>query len=149
MSTLSEHCRNTLYRLRIGSREDQFVFVMAEDREHAARRARAALSILHDIPLNEARVRDLDSYSELISLGVSADRDLRVFEAESKRGKVIAWVTSPLFLTSDATLLGKWAELHASLRDDTFTSATPTRASSPPSTLRAFAPYRPDGVASR
>ncbi|WP_277183235.1 hypothetical protein [Caballeronia sp. BR00000012568055] len=149
MSTLSEDCKNTLYRLRIKTRVEQFVFVMAEDREHAARRVRAALSILHEIPLHEARVHDLDSYSELICFGVSADRDLRIFEAESKRGKVNAWITSPLFLTSDATLLGKWAELHASLRDDVTTSATPTRASSPPSTLRAFAPYRPDVTASR
>jgi hypothetical protein len=143
---LSEHCKTGLFRLRIAAREEQFVFVMAEDREHAARRARAALSILHDIPLHDARVRNLDSYEELMCFGVSADRELRVFEALSKRGKVSAWVTSPLFLTSDATLLGKWAELHAALRDETLTS---THASSRPSTSRGGAPYHRDAFALR
>jgi hypothetical protein len=113
MTHLSERCRSELYRLRIEAREDQFVFLMAENREHAARRARAAVSILHDVPLHEARIVTLDSFADLMCFGVSEDRDARVFEAAPARGKVAAWIRAPLFLTADATLLAKWAELNA------------------------------------
>jgi hypothetical protein len=109
---LSHACRNGLYRLRMSVPDETFVFVMASDRENAARKARAALSILQDIPLHEARVQSLDSFSDLMHFGVSADRDLRVFEAGSKRGKA-SFISMPLFLTSDTSLLGKWAEFNA------------------------------------
>jgi hypothetical protein len=106
---LSHACRNGLYRLRMTVPDETFVFLMASDRENASRRARAALSILFELPLHEARVQSLDSFGDLMHFGVSADRDLRVFEANSKRGKA-SFISMPLFLTSDTSLLGKWAE---------------------------------------
>jgi hypothetical protein len=92
--------------------DEMFVFLMAPDRETASRKARAALSILRDIPVNEARVQSLDSFSDLLHFGVSADRDMRVFEANSKSGKA-CFIHAPLFLTTDTSLLGKWAEFNA------------------------------------
>jgi hypothetical protein len=111
---LSDRCRSELYRLRIDAPGAHYVFLMAHDAEHASRRARAALSILHDIPLHEARVQSLDSFGDMMCFGVSEDHDLRVFEAVSKAGRVTTWIYAPLFLTADTSLLGKWAELQDS-----------------------------------
>ena len=44
---------------------------------------------------------------------MSEDEDLRVFEIGSRGDVVTAWVDKPLFLTTDPTLVGKWAELQA------------------------------------
>lgn len=117
MSTqLSERCRAQLFRVRMSLPADGVVaYVMAESRDHAARKVCTALSMLHDLPVYEARVQDALSFGELLRFGVSDDRDLRVFENGSQDGRVTAWITAPLFLTNDTSLLGKWAELYADL----------------------------------
>jgi hypothetical protein len=113
---LSEGCRAQLFRVRMRSPADGVVaYVMGENRDNAARKVRTALSMLRDVPFHESRVGDTLSFADLMRLGVSEDRDLRVFEKESQDGKVTEWVTAPLFLTNDTSLLGKWAELYADL----------------------------------
>ena len=56
---------------------------------------------------------NLVSYRDLVDNGVSEDEDLRVFEIGSRGDMVTAWADKPLFLTTDPTLVGKWAELQA------------------------------------
>ncbi|WP_250527966.1 hypothetical protein [Caballeronia sp. GAWG2-1] len=120
MSTrLSERCRLALFRLALSAPGGVTLFLMADGRESALRIARAAVSILRDVPVHEVRVRESLSFRELLRAGVSDDPDLRVFEASSKDGKVQAWIEPPIFFTDDATLLGKWAELHADLATET------------------------------
>ncbi|MDR5837456.1 hypothetical protein [Caballeronia sp. LZ034LL] len=116
MSTqLSERCRAQLYRLRMATPAALVIFILAENRESATRRARTALSMLRDVPLHESHVEEALSFAELARAGVSEDRDVRVFEDSSHDGTVNAWLTAPLFLTNDGSLLGKWAELYADL----------------------------------
>ena len=117
MSTqLSERCRSQLFRVRMSPAADGVIaYVMADSRESASRKVRTALSMLRDLPLYESRVEEVRSFGDLMRVGVSEDRDLRVFEKESRDGKVSAWITTPLFLTDDSSLLGKWAELYANI----------------------------------
>lgn len=113
---LSELCRSALYRVRMMSPADGVIaYVIAENREHASSRVRTALSMLRDVPFHESRIEDVLSFNDLVREGVSEDRDVRIFEKESRDGKVTAWVTAPLFLTNDKSLLGKWAELYADI----------------------------------
>ncbi|SAL09056.1 hypothetical protein AWB71_00014 [Caballeronia peredens] len=111
---LSERCRTALFRVRMAT-PAVVVFLLADSRDNASRKVRTALSMLHDVPLHESRVEDVRSFAALARAGVSEDRDLRVFEDEVQDGKVSAWITAPLFLTNDTSLLGKWAELYADL----------------------------------
>jgi len=62
-----------------------------------------------------AELRNLYSYRDLVDNGISEDEELRVFEIGSRGDIVTAWAAKPLFLTTDPTLVGKWAELQAEL----------------------------------
>lgn len=113
---LSERCRAQLFRVRMSPAADGVIaYVMADSRESASRKVCTALSMLRGLPFHEARVEEVRSFGELVRVGVSEDRDLRVFEKECQNDKVSAWITTPLFLTDDSSLLGKWAELYASI----------------------------------
>jgi hypothetical protein len=52
---------------------------------------------------------------DLIDNGISEDADLRLFEVGWRGEVVTAWTDKPLSLTTDPTLVGKWAELQADL----------------------------------
>ncbi|BAN27978.1 hypothetical protein [Caballeronia insecticola] len=111
---LSERCRASLFRVRMTT-PAVVAFVLADSRDSASRKVRTAMAMLYDVPLQESRVEDVRSFATLMRAGVSEDRDLRVFEDEVQDGTVSAWITAPLFLTNDTSLLGKWAELYADL----------------------------------
>ena len=107
-----------MYRVIFGkpnSSEDCIVFVMAGSREAASRRARSVLAALFDIDPPEVYLYNLASFIDLNDAGVSDDEDLRVFEIGWKGPTVSVWAEHPLFLTDDASLLGKWAELYADI----------------------------------
>jgi hypothetical protein len=90
------------------SSDDRIVFVMAGSREAASKRATSVLATLFDIDPPEVYLHNLASFVDLVDLGVSDDEDLRVFEIGWKGSKVSVWAEHPLFLTDDASLLGKW-----------------------------------------
>jgi hypothetical protein len=117
MSTqLSNRCRTSLYRIVFGkpnSHVESIVFLMAGSRDAAHRRATKALAILFDIEEVDVYVYNLASFVDLVNSGVSDDEDVRIFEIGWKGSEVSVWAEHPLFLTDDASLLGKWAELYA------------------------------------
>jgi hypothetical protein len=116
---LSNRCRTSLYRIVFGkpnSHDESIVFLMAGSRDAAHRRATKALAILFDIEEVDVYVFNLASFVDLVDLvdsGVSDDEDVRIFEIGWKGSDVSVWAEHPLFLTDDASLLGKWAELYA------------------------------------
>lgn len=127
MSTqLSNRCRTSLYRVIFGkpnSSEERVVFVMAGSREAASKRATSVLAALFDIDPPEVYLYNLASFVDLVDSGVSDDEDLRVFEIGWKGPTVSVWAEHPLFLTDDASLLGKWAELYADIAGATAVEA--------------------------
>jgi hypothetical protein len=84
MSTqLSKQCRTSLCRMifaKPNSRADRVVFLMADSREAASRRAKFVLSPLFDIDPSEVRLYNLASFVDMVESGVSDDQDLRIFE---------------------------------------------------------------------
>jgi hypothetical protein len=127
MSTqLSNRCRTSLYRVIFGkpnSNEERIVFVMAGSREAASKRATSVLAALFDIDPPEVYLYNLASFVDLVDSGVSDDEDLRIFELGWKGPTVSVWAEHPLFLTDDASLLGKWAELYADIANATAVEA--------------------------
>ncbi|WP_086380508.1 hypothetical protein [Caballeronia sordidicola] len=119
MSTqLSKQCRTSLCRMIFAepnSRADRVVFLMADSREAASMRAKSVLAALLDIDPSEVRLYNLASFVDMVESGVSDDRDLRIFEIGWNGLTVRVWAAHPLFLTDDASLLGKWAELYADI----------------------------------
>jgi hypothetical protein len=97
------------------SSDESVVFVMAGSRDGASKRASTVLAALFNIPLPEVYLYNLSSFADLLAAGVSDDEDMRVFETGWKGADVSVWVEHPLFLTDDASLLGKWAELYADI----------------------------------
>ena len=81
----------------------------------ARRLFHAAISLLAGIHEDELELFNLESFNDLVHAGVREDEDMRVFETKWKGGDVVGWTTRPLFLTSDSTLIAKWAELRAEL----------------------------------
>lgn len=121
---LSHCCKTSLYRAVFGSGHDErIVFLIAGSRDDARKRATIALAAIHGVATQDVSLCKLSSFRELIDLGVSEDEDLRVFEMAWKGANVSAWAEHPLFLTDDASLLGKWAELYADLARELATSA--------------------------
>jgi hypothetical protein len=115
---LSNRCRTSLYRVIFGkpdSSDERVVFLMAGSRDAASKRATAVLAALFDIDPPEVYLYNLASFADLIDSGVSDDEDIRVFEIGWKGPNVSVWAEHPLFLTDDASLLGKWAELYADI----------------------------------
>jgi len=84
-------------------------------RESARRFFGAALALIAGKPAGELDLSRLDSYRDLVSSGISDDEELRVFETAWRGAEITGWVERPLFLTTDPTLVGKWAELQADL----------------------------------
>ncbi|KAA1002438.1 hypothetical protein FVF58_38280 [Paraburkholderia panacisoli] len=113
---LSHRCKTSLYRAVFdNTHHESIVFLLAASRDDARERAVGALAAIHGIAAQNVRLSNLASFQEMIDIGISEDRDLRVFELAWKGQSVSAWVGHPLFLTDDCTLLGKWAELYADL----------------------------------
>ncbi|WP_144139703.1 hypothetical protein [Paraburkholderia sp. BCC1884] len=113
---LSYRCRTSLYRASVSTARGQsMVFLTADSREDARQRAAAALAAIHGVAAQDVSLCNLASFHELLDVGVSEDEDLRIFEVAWKGADVSAWAEHPLFLTDDASLLGKWAELYADL----------------------------------
>ena len=113
---LSQRCKTSMYRAVFRNAHDEsIVFLSADNRDDARKRAIGALAAIHGIAAHDVAVCNLASFRELVDIGVSEDEDLRVFELAWKGADVVAWVEHPLFLTNDPGLLGKWAELYADL----------------------------------
>jgi hypothetical protein len=115
ITQLSEACRSRLFRLTLRAPVEGVAFVMADSREAAWRIGRTVLAVLQSVPVFEVEFGDMHAFGELVRMGVSDDEDLRVFELAQEDMQVTQWTVAPYFLTDDASLLGKWAELRADL----------------------------------
>lgn len=115
---LSEQCKSRLYRLKFEAPHDCVAFVLADSREAAWRIGKTVMAVLHHVGVQTVSLHDIRSLPELVRTGVSDDEDMRIFELVVAGGKVEQWAQAPYFLTDDATLLGKWAELRADLAAD-------------------------------
>ncbi|CAE6909829.1 hypothetical protein R69927_05932 [Paraburkholderia domus] len=122
MTQLSDDCHTSLFRILWDSGEgsddsDVLVaaFALESTRESARRFFGAALALIAGRPAGELDLSRLDSYRDLVNNGISDDEDLRVFETAWRGVTVTGWVGRPLFLTTDPTLVGKWAQLQADL----------------------------------
>jgi hypothetical protein len=116
MTMLSHDCRVSLYRIVWESGEGSVqAFVLESTRDAARRFFEAAIALIAGRPGVDLELYNLVSYRDLVDNGVSEDEDLRVFEIGSRGDVVTAWANKPLFLTTDPTLVGKWAELQAEL----------------------------------
>jgi hypothetical protein len=114
MTMLSHDCRVSLYRIIWESGEGSVqVFALESTRDAARRFFEAAIALIAGRPGIDLELYNLVSYRDLVDNGVSEDEDLRVFEIGSRGDMVTAWADKPLFLTTDPTLVGKWAELQA------------------------------------
>jgi hypothetical protein len=105
------------------AQDESIVFLMAASRDAARKEATDALAAIHGIAPDNVCLYNLSSFRELLDSGVSEDEDLRIFEVAWEGPNVSAWAEHPLFLTDDATLLGKWAELYAELAQNLATHA--------------------------
>lgn len=116
MPTLSHDCRVSLYRIIWETGEGSVqAFALESSRDAARRFFEAVIALIAGRPGADLELYNLYSYRHLFDNGVSEDEDLRVFEIGSRGDRVTAWADKPLFLTTDPTLLGKWAELQAEL----------------------------------
>ena len=119
MTQLSDDCHTSLYRILWDSGEgsDGIVaaFALESTRESARRFFGAALALIAGKPAGELDLFRLDSYRDLVNNGIGDDEELRVFETAWRGVTVTGWVERPLFLTTDPTLVGKWAQLQADL----------------------------------
>jgi sulfate adenylyltransferase subunit 1 (EFTu-like GTPase family) len=112
---LSDECKLRLFRVTLHLPVKGMAFVMADSREAAWRIGKTVLAVLHALAVYDVELKDIHSFRELVQTGVSDDEDMRVFEVAHAHGTVTEWASTPYFLTNDATLLGKWAELRADL----------------------------------
>ena len=116
MTMLSHDCRVSLYRIIWESGEASVqAFALESTRDSARRFFEAAIALIAGRPTADLDLYNLYSYRDLADNGVSEDEDLRVFEVGSRGDVVTAWANKPLFLTTDPTLVGKWAELQAEI----------------------------------
>jgi hypothetical protein len=116
MTMLSHDCRVSLYRIIWESGEASVqAFALESTRDSARRFFEAAIALIVGRPADDLELYNLYSYRDLVDNGVSEDEDLRVFEVGSRGDVVTAWARKSLFLTTDPTLVGKWAELQAEI----------------------------------
>jgi len=116
MTMLSHDCRVSMYRIIWESGEDSVqAFALESTRDSARLFFEAAIALIAGRPADDLDLCNLYSYRDLVDNGVSEDEDLRVFEVGSRGDVVTAWANKPLFLTTDPTLVGKWAELQAEI----------------------------------
>jgi hypothetical protein len=91
------------------------VFAFGASREHARKFISTAVSLISSIHPDELELFKLESYRDLIDAGVSDDEDMRIFETAWGGPTVTGSTTTRLFLTIDASLPAKWADLRAEL----------------------------------
>jgi hypothetical protein len=116
MTMLSRDCRAGLYRIIWESGEGNVqAFALESTRDSARRFFEAVIALIAGRPADDLELCNLYSYRDLVDNGVSENEDLRVFEVGSRGDVVTAWANRPLFLTTDPTLVGKWAELQAEI----------------------------------
>ena len=117
--TLSDDCRNHLYRIVWETREGKSViaYLQAFTRTHAGELFDRLLAEIGREPANELVLYNLVSYRDLVERGLSDDEDLRIFETGTQGNEFTDWVERPLFLTADPTLVTKWAQLQADLAE--------------------------------
>jgi hypothetical protein len=116
MTMLSHDCRVSLYRIIWESGQGSVqAFALESTRDAARRFFEASIALIAGRPADDLELYSLYSYRDLVDNGMSEDEDLRVFEIGSRGDIVTAWAAKPLFLTTDPTLVGKWAELQAEL----------------------------------
>ncbi|MDR6413056.1 hypothetical protein [Paraburkholderia terricola] len=122
MTQLSDDCHTSLYRILWDSGDGSdgkdvlvVAFALESTRESARRFFAAALALIAGKPAGELDLSRLDSYRDLVNSGISDDEELRVFEIAWRGVEITGWVERPLFLTTDPTLVGKWALLQADL----------------------------------
>ncbi|SPB15272.1 hypothetical protein NOV72_02498 [Caballeronia novacaledonica] len=115
---LSEQCKSRLYRLKFEAPLESVAFVLADSREAAWRIGKTVMAVLLGVGVQTIALQGILSFRELVRTGVSDDADMRIFEIVVAGRKVRQWAHAPYFLTDDATLLGKWAELRADLAAD-------------------------------
>ncbi len=125
MTMLSHDCRVSLYRIIWESGEGSVqAFALESTRDAARRFFEAAIALIAGRPGIDLELYNLYSYRDLVDNGVSDDEDLRVFEIGARGDMVTAWANKPLFLTTDPTLVGKWAELQAERAAQAMQTAT-------------------------
>jgi hypothetical protein len=113
---LSRDCRAGLSRIIWESGEGNVqAFALESTRDSARRFFEAVIALIAGRPADDLELCNLYSYRDLVDNGVSENEDLRVFEVGSRGDVVTAWANRPLFLTTDPTLVGKWAELQAEI----------------------------------
>jgi hypothetical protein len=116
MTQLSEACRTSLYRIIWESADGSVeAFALESTREAARQFFHEVIALVAGRPAAKLKLYQLDSYRDLLNNGISDDEDLRVFETAWRDVTVAGWVERPLFLTTDPTLVSKWAELQAEL----------------------------------
>jgi hypothetical protein len=117
MTQLSDNCRKHLYRMILEFPEKQVVFMLAANRNDAWKIALRGVCAVYNVSMDAVSLYGLHSCTELIGFGRSQDEDLRIFEMAWSEDDVSEWVSSPLFLTGDPTVISRWVELQAALRN--------------------------------
>ncbi|KIG03256.1 hypothetical protein [Caballeronia concitans] len=112
---LSDECKSRLFRVTLATPVEGIAFVMADSREAASRIGKTVIAVLNSVAIYDVTLKDVHSFSELVSMGACDDEDMRVFEIAHADAKAPAWADAPYFLTNDSSLLGKWAELRADI----------------------------------
>jgi hypothetical protein len=91
---------------------DRHVFVEAASRYAARRKTARALAVVEDCSAHqvEREIADVLSAQECLKVGLSEDRDLRLFETRWRAPVVTHFVSHPVFLLPvGAVLIRKWA----------------------------------------
>ena len=107
-----------IYRVQIKPRDsiaaERFVFVEAYSQLDACARVAAGWAGFARCTLSNARggIVAVKSYESCLRDGLSADRDLRLFEIAWSSGKVTTWVREPMFwLAAPSMLTRKWSHI--------------------------------------
>lgn len=116
MTQLSQDCRKHLYRMILEFPGKQAVFMLAANRNDAWKIALRGVCAVYNVSTDFVSLYGLHSCTELIGFGKSTDEDLRIFEMAWSEDDVTKWVSSPLFLTGDPTVIARWVELQANLQ---------------------------------
>lgn len=110
---LSQYCRRTIYRtIWLFPVDYVGIYLHAESRAEACRKLTILSSCLLSDEIGVVDDSSVHSCDELLDAGVSEDPDLRIFEMSHHGREVTQWVESPLFLSIDQSLIGKWVSLN-------------------------------------
>jgi hypothetical protein len=121
MTQLSLDCRTRLYRAVWVKRDGSNVhaFLLANSAVLARDLFCHMIALLAGEPADVLALYNVTSYRDLAAQGLHEDVDWRVFETDWRGGTITDWVTHPLFLTDDPTLVHAWVELQAELAEQT------------------------------